>query len=46
MPPVTIVFFVFLQLFQRCLMKILNIELWKLYLTYVKETKASLPTYK
>lgn len=34
------------QLFQRCLMKILNIELWKLYLGYVKETKASLPTYK
>ncbi|XP_030747492.1 protein suppressor of forked [Sitophilus oryzae] len=34
------------KLFQRCLMKILNIELWKLYLTYVKETKASLPTYK
>jgi cleavage stimulation factor subunit 3 len=27
-------------------MKILNIELWKLYLGYVKETKASLPTYK
>ncbi|KAK9876432.1 hypothetical protein WA026_012745 [Henosepilachna vigintioctopunctata] len=38
--------FTFLQLFQRCLMKILNIELWKLYLAYVKETKASLPTYK
>ncbi|CAH1114072.1 unnamed protein product [Psylliodes chrysocephalus] len=34
------------KLFQRCLMKILNIELWKLYLNYVKETKASLPTYK
>ncbi|XP_050315851.1 protein suppressor of forked [Anthonomus grandis grandis] len=34
------------KLFQRCLMKILNIELWKLYLSYVKETKASLPTYK
>ncbi|XP_060533949.1 protein suppressor of forked isoform X1 [Cylas formicarius] len=34
------------KLFQRCLMKILNIELWKLYLAYVKETKASLPTYK
>ncbi|KAJ8688604.1 hypothetical protein QAD02_024399 [Eretmocerus hayati] len=34
------------KLFQRCLMKILNIELWKLYLTYVKETKASLTTYK
>lgn len=27
------------KLFQRCLVKILNIELWKLYLTYVKETK-------
>ncbi|GLV37008.1 suppressor of forked [Carabus blaptoides fortunei] len=34
------------KLFQRCLMKILNIELWKLYLTYVKDTKASLSTYK
>lgn len=34
------------KLFQRCLMKILNIDLWKLYLSYVKETKASLPTYK
>uniref|UniRef100_A0A1B6CGC0 Cleavage stimulation factor subunit 3 n=1 Tax=Clastoptera arizonana TaxID=38151 RepID=A0A1B6CGC0_9HEMI len=34
------------KLFQRCLMKVLNIELWKLYLAYVKETKAALPTYK
>ncbi|XP_071875267.1 protein suppressor of forked-like [Bombus fervidus] len=34
------------KLFQRCLKKILNIELWKLYLSYVKETKASLATYK
>ncbi|XP_046383403.1 protein suppressor of forked isoform X1 [Ischnura elegans] len=34
------------KLFQRCLMKVLNIELWKLYLSYVKETKAALPTYK
>lgn len=34
------------KLFQRCLIKILNIELWKLYLSYVKETKASLATYK
>ncbi|KAJ9595491.1 hypothetical protein L9F63_013313, partial [Diploptera punctata] len=33
-------------LFQRCLMKVLNIELWKLYLAYVKETKSTLPTYK
>ncbi|XP_069684937.1 protein suppressor of forked isoform X2 [Periplaneta americana] len=34
------------KLFQRCLMKVLNIELWKLYLAYVKETKSTLPTYK
>ncbi|XP_063217787.1 protein suppressor of forked [Bacillus rossius redtenbacheri] len=34
------------KLFQRCLMKVLNIELWKLYLTYVKETKSILPSYK
>ncbi|PSN52680.1 Cleavage stimulation factor subunit 3 [Blattella germanica] len=27
-------------------MKVLNIELWKLYLAYVKETKSTLPTYK
>ncbi|KAL4083506.1 hypothetical protein QTP88_028822 [Uroleucon formosanum] len=34
------------KLFQRCLLKVLNIDLWKLYLAYVKETKALLPTYK
>lgn len=34
------------KLFQRCLVKILNIDLWKLYLTYVKETKAGLSTHK
>ncbi|XP_066998910.2 protein suppressor of forked isoform X2 [Anabrus simplex] len=34
------------KLFQRCLMKVLNIDLWKLYLAYVKETKSTLPTYK
>jgi len=34
------------KLFQRCLMKVLNIDLWKTYLSYVKDTKASLPTYK
>ncbi|XP_077282939.1 cleavage stimulation factor subunit su(f) isoform X1 [Arctopsyche grandis] len=34
------------KLFQRCLMKILNIDLWRLYLNYVKETKATLGTYK
>jgi len=27
-------------------MRVLNIELWKTYLLYVKETKASLPTYQ
>ncbi len=34
------------KLFQRSLMKVLSIDLWKTYLHYVKETKASLPTYK
>ncbi|CAH1403956.1 unnamed protein product [Nezara viridula] len=34
------------KLFQRCLIKVLNIKLWKLYLAYVKETKAALPTFK
>ncbi|XP_037502246.2 cleavage stimulation factor subunit 3, partial [Rhipicephalus sanguineus] len=34
------------KLFQRCLMKVLNIDLWRCYLTYVKETKGSLPTYR
>ena len=27
-------------------MRVLNIELWKTYLLYVKETKASLPNYQ
>jgi len=34
------------KLFQRCLIRVLSIDLWKTYLLYVKETKASLPTYK
>jgi len=34
------------KLFQRCLTKVLNIDLWRLYITYVKETKSSLPTYR
>ncbi|KAI9582248.1 hypothetical protein GQX74_015371 [Glossina fuscipes] len=34
------------KLFQRSLVKILNIDLWKLYLTYVKDTKAGLSTHK
>ncbi|XP_046843995.1 cleavage stimulation factor subunit 3-like [Xenia sp. Carnegie-2017] len=34
------------QLFQRCLMKVLNVDLWKSYLHYVKETKGSLPTFR
>lgn len=33
-------------LFQRCLMKVMSIDLWKTYLKYVKDTKANLPDYK
>lgn len=34
------------KLFQRCLMKVFNIELWKAYLSYIKETKVNLPSYR
>lgn len=34
------------KLFQRCLMSVLNIDLWKCYITYVRQTKASLNTYR
>jgi len=34
------------QLFQRCLIKVLNIDLWRCYLYYIKETKANLPSYR
>lgn len=34
------------RLFQKCLIKILNIDLWKLYLQYIKETKAEHPNFK
>ncbi|XP_072164826.1 cleavage stimulation factor subunit 3-like [Diadema setosum] len=34
------------KLFQRCLMKVMNIDLWKCYLSYVKETKGSLSSYR
>ncbi|XP_023339992.1 protein suppressor of forked [Eurytemora carolleeae] len=34
------------KLFQRCLIKVLSIELWKTYLQYVKDTKSSLPSFK
>ncbi|XP_019857540.1 PREDICTED: cleavage stimulation factor subunit 3 [Amphimedon queenslandica] len=34
------------KLFQRCLMDILHIDLWKLYITYIRETKSGLPNYR
>jgi len=34
------------QLFQRCLIKVLNIDLWRCYLYYIKETKANLPSFR
>ncbi|KAG8193841.1 hypothetical protein JTE90_029573 [Oedothorax gibbosus] len=34
------------KLFTRCLVKVFNIELWRTYLSYVKETKGSLPSYR
>ncbi|XP_056664817.1 cleavage stimulation factor subunit 3-like [Monodelphis domestica] len=34
------------KLFQRCLIKVLHIDLWKCYLTYIRETKARLPSFK
>lgn len=34
------------KLFTRCLVKVLNIDLWRTYLGYVKETKGSLPSYR
>ncbi|XP_040184228.1 cleavage stimulation factor subunit 3 isoform X1 [Rana temporaria] len=33
------------KLFQRCLMKVLHIDLWKCYVSYVRETKGKLPSY-
>nr|XP_002126480.1 cleavage stimulation factor subunit 3 [Ciona intestinalis] len=34
------------KLFQRCLMRVLSIDLWKCYLTYVRETKSGLSSYR
>ncbi|XP_071941961.1 cleavage stimulation factor subunit 3-like isoform X2 [Antedon mediterranea] len=34
------------KLFQRCLMKVLNADLWKCYLSYVRETKCTLPSFR
>lgn len=34
------------KLFQRCLMTVLNLDLWKCYISYVKETKSSLRTFR
>uniref|UniRef100_A0A158QHI6 Suf domain-containing protein n=1 Tax=Rodentolepis nana TaxID=102285 RepID=A0A158QHI6_RODNA len=34
------------KLFQKCLVKVLNIDLWKLYLQYVKDSKCKLPNFR
>uniref|UniRef100_UPI00358F54D8 cleavage stimulation factor subunit 3 isoform X2 n=1 Tax=Myxine glutinosa TaxID=7769 RepID=UPI00358F54D8 len=34
------------KLFQRCLMKVLHIDLWKCYLSYVRDTKGKLSSFK
>ncbi len=36
----------FFKLFQRCLMTVLNLDLWKCYISYVKETKSNLRTFR
>ncbi|EDV26461.1 uncharacterized protein TRIADDRAFT_21977, partial [Trichoplax adhaerens] len=33
-------------LFQRCLLKVMSIDLWKSYITYVRETKKHLPAFR
>ncbi|CAF4531040.1 unnamed protein product, partial [Rotaria sp. Silwood2] len=33
------------ELFQRCLIKVLNIDLWKCYLNYVRDTKGKLSSF-
>lgn len=34
------------QLFERCLTKVLNIDLWKCYISYVRDTKGILPSFR
>ncbi|CAF0768409.1 unnamed protein product [Brachionus calyciflorus] len=34
------------NLFQRCVIKVLNIDLWRTYLNYVRDIKSKLPNYK
>ncbi|CAF3540845.1 unnamed protein product [Rotaria sordida] len=34
------------ELFQRCLIKVLNIDLWKCYLNYVRDTKGKLSSFR
>ncbi|XP_015784483.1 cleavage stimulation factor subunit 3 [Tetranychus urticae] len=34
------------KLFQRCLIKVLHIDLWRCYLNYIKETKAPHPSFR
>ena len=34
------------KIFHQCLVQVLCIDLWRLYITYVKDTKASKPDFK
>jgi cleavage stimulation factor subunit 3 len=34
------------NLFQRCVIRVLNIDLWRTYLNYVRDIKSRLPNYK
>lgn len=34
------------NLFQRCVIRVLNVDLWRTYLNYVRDIKSKLPNFK